>query len=166
MHYAESKDKLEVSAVKPKVQTPCSAVIQCDPHSSYTQQSLPSEAVRWISCYCHFGRHSPPFELRRIRAGRNASVSSALEGPVGSSCSASQGDNGDGRSQDARVAGFSKPLFKVTADTVDSLNLVIGHEPLFPAAERRNCQKHSESVSALTRNRSMGRHSSACRSQF
>lgn len=84
MHNTESKDKLGVSTVRIKVQTPCSAVIQYDLHSFYTQRSLPSAAMGWVSHHRHFVQHFLPFEPHRIRAGHNASVLSALEGLAGS----------------------------------------------------------------------------------
>ena len=86
MHDTESKGKFRESAARMEVQTPCSAVIQYDLHSFYTQRLPPLEAIGRISRDRHSGRHCLPFELHRIRAGRNASVSSALEDPAGSSC--------------------------------------------------------------------------------
>ena len=68
------------------MRTPCSAVIQYDLHSFYTQRSPLLEAIGRISRYCRFGQRCLPFEPRRIRAGRNASVLSALEDLAGSSC--------------------------------------------------------------------------------
>ena len=91
VHNAESRDKLGASTVRKKVQTPCSAVIQYDLHSFYTQRSLPSKAAGRISRYCRFGQRCLPFEPRRILDERNASVSSALKGPAGSSCSTGRG---------------------------------------------------------------------------
>ena len=74
MHDTEFKDKLKKSTVIMKEQTPCSAVIQSDPHSFYTQRSLPSEAAGRISRCCHFGYRCSPSEPHRIRAEHNASV--------------------------------------------------------------------------------------------
>jgi len=142
MHDPRSKGKFEESAVRVKAQTPCSAATRYDLHSFYTQQSLPSEAMGRISGCRHFHQHFLPFELRHIRAERSASVSSALEDLAGSFCSRGEGENGGGRSQDRRITGFSEPLFKVTADALDSLNLVIRHETLFPTARRHKLRKH------------------------
>jgi hypothetical protein len=52
----------------------------------------------------------------------------------------SGGGNGEG-SQDSRIASFGEPLFEISTYTIDSLNLVIRHKPLFPTAGRHNRQR-------------------------
>ena len=106
MHNTNSKDKLEESIVRMEVQTPCSAVIQYDLHSFCIQRSLLSEAIGRISRCCHFCQYCSPFEPHRIRAGSNASVSSALEGLAGFSCSRGQGKTGtaDYRTHESRAS--------------------------------------------------------------
>ena len=140
MHDTNFKDKLRGSTVRMKVRTPCSAVIRCDPHSFYRQRSLPLEAAGQISRDRHAGQYYLPFEPHRIRAGSNAYVSSASEGPAGSSYRGSQGEDEGDRSQDLRIASFGEPLLKIPTYTIDSLNLVICHKPLFPTAGRHNRQ--------------------------
>lgn len=49
MHNAETKDKLVELTARKRGQTPCSAAIQFDPHSFYTQRSLLSAAIGCIS---------------------------------------------------------------------------------------------------------------------
>lgn len=106
MHNTNSKDKLEESIVRMRVQTPCSAATQSDLHSFYKQRSLPSEATRRISRHSHFGHHCIPFEPHRIHAWSNASVLSASEGLAGSSCSRGQGEDvmEDHRTHESRAS--------------------------------------------------------------
>ena len=141
MHDTNFKDKLRGSAVRMKVRTPCSAVIQYDLHSFYRRRSLPLEAAGRISRDRHARQYCLPFEPHRIRAGSNAYVSSASEGPAGSSYRGSQGENGGDRSQDSRIASFGEPLLKIPTYTIDSLNLVIRHKPLFPTTRRHDPQR-------------------------
>lgn len=124
-----------------EVRTPCSAVIRYDLHSFCKRRPLPLEAAGRISCYRHVGQYYLPFEPHRIRAGSNAYVSSASEGPAGSSCRGSRGEDEGGGSQDSRIASFGEPLFEISTYTVDSLNLIIRHEPLFPTAECHDRQR-------------------------